>query len=141
MKNQLPEINISTKMPKVKTPARKKLDEETEKFNRIKWQQHLKRDLKAMKIIGWQEEYAFHPKRKWRFDFAFVQLRLAIEIDGIVWDGKGGHQTGVGYQQDRDKDEAALLQGWTVYRVTPGMVKSGRAIETIQLLLRMCDIL
>lgn len=30
-------------------------------------------------------EYRFHPVRKWRFDFAFPSLRLAIEITvGVV---------------------------------------------------------
>jgi len=115
--------------------AIEKLKKEQAKTDRLRWQMQLARDLRALKIIGWQEEFKFHPKRKWRFDFAFPGKKLGIEIDGGLWSEKGGHTTGVGYQKDRYKDEAALLMDWRVYRVTPEMVKSGRAVQTIEKLL------
>jgi hypothetical protein len=30
-------------------------------------------------------EHRFHPVRKWRFDLAWPELLLAIEVDGGVW--------------------------------------------------------
>jgi len=30
-------------------------------------------------------EYRFHPKRKWRFDFAWPDCQVAVEIEGGVW--------------------------------------------------------
>jgi very-short-patch-repair endonuclease len=92
--------------------------------------------LKAFGIKGWVREYRFLIERKWRFDFAFPEIKLAVEVDGGQWI-KGGHNTGTGKQRDCDKDEAALLDGWIVYRVTPSMVKSGRAVQTIDKLIKI----
>ena len=51
----------------------------------------------------WVREFKFHPRRKWRFDFANVQARLAIEVDGVVYGArKGGHQTPSGIERDRE---------------------------------------
>ena len=113
------------------------LKKQKKKLDRMRWQLHLSRDLKVSNIRDFKEEYIFHPHRRWRFDFAFPDKKLAIEIDGGIWGAKGGHTTGVGYQNDRDKDEADLLMGWIVYRCTPAMVKTGRALKTIEKLLKM----
>ena len=61
----------------------------------------------------------FEPSRKWRFDFAWPTQKVAVEIDGLRYDGKAGHQTVKGVLNDAEKYEAALLLGWKVYRV-PG---------------------
>jgi len=111
------------------------LKKEQAKLDRIRWHAQLVRDLKAYKLYDFVQEHRFHAIRQFRFDIAFVDRKLAIEIDGGIWLDKGGHQTGTGYQNDRDKDELALLDGWRVYRVTPKMVKSGRAVQTIEKLL------
>ncbi len=42
-----------------------------------------------------EREYKFHPTRKWLFDFAFIDVKLAIETDGGIW-MKGGHSSGKG---------------------------------------------
>lgn len=63
-------------------------------------------------------EYRFHPTRKWRFDFAFIDEKVAVEIEGVVKQG-GRHQTIQGFLKDAEKYEAAHQHGWTVYRV-PG---------------------
>lgn len=54
-------------------------------------------------------EHVFHPTRKWRFDYAFLGPKLAVEIDG-----QGRHQTYVGYRADCEKGNAAILHGWRV---------------------------
>ena len=56
-------------------------------------------------------EYVFHPERKWRFDFAFPSLKVAIEIDG-----RGRHQTVVGARNDCEKHNEAVRLGWRVIR-------------------------
>lgn len=66
-----------------------------------------------------QREYRFDEKRRWRFDYAWPEHLVAVEIEGIIWEGGGRHQRAAGFLADAEKYEAALLQGWRVYRV-PG---------------------
>ena len=73
-------------------------------------------------------QYAFHPVRKWRFDFAWERLGLAVEIDGGSWIG-GAHSRGNGYARDRVRDAEAILLGWTVARFTTGQVEDGTALK------------
>ena len=80
-------------------------------------------------------EYRFDPYRKWRFDFAWPDQLFAVEIEGGI--GKmGRHQRPEGYMADAAKYEAAMLQGWTVYRVPGPWVAEGERFiwreETIE---------
>lgn len=86
--------------------------------------------LRADKIDnGMEREYKFHPTRKWRFDFAWPKLKIALEIEGVVWgDAKGRHQTALGIAKDCEKYNEATRMGWDVYRFTGAQVKSGGAI-------------
>lgn len=73
-------------------------------------------------------EFVFHPTRKWRFDFAFVAERLALEIDGGVFmDGGGRHSRGAGYRSDCEKLAEAAILGWRVIRCLPEQVIDGTA--------------
>lgn len=75
-------------------------------------------------------QFAFHPTRKWQFDFAWPEVMVAVEIEGGVWLGaNGGHTSGTGYANNCEKYNEAILLGWQVLRFTPDMVKSGYAIE------------
>lgn len=62
-------------------------------------------------------EYRFHPSRKWRFDFAVPELKLAFEYEGIISD-KSRHTGIKGYTEDTNKYNEATLLGWKVYRFT-----------------------
>jgi very-short-patch-repair endonuclease len=68
-----------------------------------------------------QEEYRFHPYRRWRFDIAVPDLMVAVEIEGGIWSG-GRHTRGKGYQGDMEKYNAAQMLGWKVLRYTPDQV-------------------
>lgn len=70
-------------------------------------------------------EYKFHPIRKWRFDFAWPKIKLAVEIDGGTFGGTkmlGNHAIGKRYQEDCIKSNAAQLDGWAVLRADREMV-------------------
>ena len=67
-------------------------------------------------------ESLFHPKRKWRFDFCWPEIKLAVEVEGGTWSG-GRHNTGKGFEDDCEKYAEAALLGWTVLRVTGKMIK------------------
>ncbi len=72
-----------------------------------------------------EKEYKFHPTRRWRFDYAIPQFRIAIEIDGGVWTG-GRHTRPKGYLGDLEKFNAAAAMGWVVLKFTPAtQYKSG----------------
>jgi len=89
-------------------------------------------------IIRWQamvpepvREYRFHPKRKWRFDFAWPARLVAVEVEGGTFSG-GRHSRGRGFEADAEKYAEAAILGWRVLRVTTAMVNDGRALDLIE---------
>lgn len=64
-------------------------------------------------------EYKFHPTRKWRFDYAWPEQKIALEIEGGVWTG-GRHTSGSGFMKDIEKYNTATVMGWRVLRTVPG---------------------
>lgn len=73
-------------------------------------------------------EYKFHPSRKWRFDFAMPERRIAIECEGGVWSG-GRHTRGSGAIGDMEKYNEAAKLGWFVFRFDSDSVARGEAIQ------------
>ena len=61
-----------------------------------------------------EREYAAIPGRRFRFDFAWPDCRLLVEVHGGMW-VKSRHRTGTGFIKDRDKMNLAQLAGWRVY--------------------------
>lgn len=104
-----------------------------------------------------QKEYVFHPTRRWRIDFAFVEHKVAIEVEGGSFgalvicgtckkpvfftrkDGKripvrqaGRHNDPVSYERDVEKYNELALAGWTLIRITPKLIKEHKAIGLIR---------
>lgn len=84
----------------------------------------------------WEEEYKFHSKRKWRFDFAWPQQKVAIEVDGGLSYGQKGrgrnsHGGIVGATKDARKRNIAQIEGWIVLRVTATMLNDVSAINYV----------
>lgn len=77
-----------------------------------------------------EREFKFCEGRKWRFDFAFPERMVAIEIEGATW-SSGRHSRGSGYEKDLEKYNAATRLGWRLFRYTTGMVTRGDAIRDI----------
>lgn len=71
-----------------------------------------------------EREYKFLPDRKFRFDFAFPEQKVAVEVDGGTWSG-GRHTSGLGFRNDCIKTNLAVLNGWRVLRFTADMVRDG----------------
>lgn len=82
---------------------------------------------------GWVEEHRFHPERRWRFDFARPDIRLAIEIDGGIWT-RGRHSRGTGQEKDMEKNNAAVALGWQILHFTPTQVGNGEAYRFVHYL-------
>lgn len=94
--------------------------------------------IKAWKLAQPQIEFRFHPSRKWRFDRAWPELKIAVEIDGGTWT-QGRHVRPVGYAEDCDKLNAAALLGWTVLRFTGEHVRQGQAFAIVAEALRVAQ--
>ena len=77
------------------------------------------------------EEYRFHAVRKWRFDYAYVDKKIAVEIEGGIF-VIGRHTRGAGFLKDMEKYNAAGLLGWRIFRFTPRQVKGMEAYAFIQ---------
>lgn len=90
----------------------------------------LARELKALKI-NFEQEFEFHPKRKWRADFHLVGKKILVEVEGAIWSG-GRHTRGKGYIGDMEKYNAATMMGFQVLRFSTDQVKSGHAIQQIE---------
>ncbi len=77
-------------------------------------------------------EYVFHIGRRFRFDFAWPELKLAVEIEGGTYSKKSRHTTGPGFHTDCEKYNLAELEGWTVLRFDCRMVNDFTALKTIR---------
>ncbi len=91
--------------------------------------------------LPYVREYRFS-KRRWRFDFAIPEKKLAFEVEGGIWQTKpnkqkkyqvwkdiesffsaidkehqGRHQTAIGFMKDCQKYEDAQSKGWYVFRI------------------------
>lgn len=106
------------------------------------YEEHLAWELTAAGLGHFQRQYRFHAERKWLADFAFLEERVLVEVEGVVAPGaknprtgkpiKSRHQTISGYREDCRKYNSAVIAGWRVLRVTQDMVKSGEALETVE---------
>jgi very-short-patch-repair endonuclease len=76
-------------------------------------------------------EYRFHATRKWRFDYAWPEQKVALEIEGGVWTG-GRHVRPKGYLRDIEKYNAAAVAGWRILRCTPTGVLNGEMVRAIR---------
>lgn len=84
---------------------------------------------------GWgklRPEWIFHPRRKWRFDFAWPNEFIAIEIDGGTWRPGGGAHKGKGFIRDLEKGREAVLLGWRVLRFTPQERDNGTVLSVLE---------
>ncbi|MEN3970710.1 DUF559 domain-containing protein [Acinetobacter sp. BWR-L5] len=86
--------------------------------------------LRALSI-DFEQEFKFHPTRKWRADFHLMGRRILVEVEGGIW-SNGRHTRGKGYLGDLDKYNAAAMMGYQVIRFSTEQVKSGKAIEQIE---------
>lgn len=77
-----------------------------------------------------EREYQAVPKRKFRYDFAFVQEKLLVEVQGGIWI-RGSHARPKGITRDMTKLNLAQLAGWRVLQFSPAMVRSGEAVKMI----------
>lgn len=100
---------------------------------------------RAHRLPLFKREYKFAAishGRGWMLDFAWVDYRVGLEVEGLVVrrvNGElitsGRHVTPVGFKADCEKYATAAVLGWSVLRFEQTQVTSGLAIDfTLQLL-------
>lgn len=98
---------------------------------------HFLRDLRACQLPEPVREYTFHPVRKWRFDFAWLEPKIAVEIEGgIFTKGVAGHDSINGIKRDIEKHNAAVLLDWRVFRFHTDDVTKGEAVRMMEQVFR-----
>lgn len=90
--------------------------------------------LKKYTGLYFETEFKFHEKRKWRFDFANVETKTAIEIEGGAY-ANGRHTRGTGFINDMEKYNAAIELGWVVLRYTPTQTNESKTFEQVKRIL------
>ena len=114
-------------------------------------EKYLETQLKQIGL-SMEREYSFAKSigRRWRFDFADPERKIAIEIQGGVYgkrvicnhcgmpvtneNGKpiiaagGAHSRGKGQERDFEKNNHAILLGWKVFYFSGQQIKSDEAI-------------
>lgn len=71
--------------------------------------------IRTAKLPEPESEFAFAYPRRWRFDFAYPDFKIGIELEGGLWI-QGRHTSPQGFIKDMDKYNAAALLGWRVLR-------------------------
>jgi|SRR6187399_174835 len=82
----------------------------------------------AWKVLGGpppEREYKFALPRQYRFDFAWPEAKMAVEIDGGIHEGasRGRHMRQDGYVRDAEKLNLACFLGFRVWRLAPSMIQ------------------
>ena len=92
---------------------------------------------RSHRLPRFETEHLFAERlgRRWRFDFAFVPFRLAVEIEGLTVRRVGGqvvlggrHATVTGFRDDCEKYANAVVLGWSVLRFEQSQVRADFAI-------------
>lgn len=96
-----------------------KINKHEEKLNKI---------LEELNVGPVTREYRFDKPlegkpRRWRFDFALVDFKIALEVEGGTW-SRGRHVNPLGFAADCEKYNAATKQGWKVFRLVPSLIAS-----------------
>ena len=77
-----------------------------------------------------ETQFRFVPGRQYRFDRAYPEHKLAIEVQGGIWTN-GAHARGSGIERDALKFSIAAAMGWRVVVLTRDLIESGQAVELI----------
>lgn len=96
---------------------------------------------------GYLRQYRFHHKRKWLFDFAWPDIKLAIEVHGGTYvprskTGKvlpGAHSRGAHQRRDFEKWSYAAMDRWVILHFdTKDVTKRVAIARVIQALRKLC---
>ena len=74
--------------------------------------------LASLGITPPAPEYWFAKPRRWRFDYAWPEHKLALEVQGGIWT-KGRHTRGAAMLKEWEKLNTAAEMGWRILYCQP----------------------
>jgi very-short-patch-repair endonuclease len=103
-------------MPGASVPAKPRAARGTGEWS----QRKAKARCETQFLLRWQgpayvTEHRFHPTKRWRFDYAWPDAKVALEIEGGIFT-RGAHVRPRGIADDIDKANAAAHLGWRLFR-------------------------
>lgn len=87
-----------------------------------RWKQ-IKQELAPDARDPEREFYYDRPDSERRFDFAWPEFRVAVEMQGAIWSG-GAHGRGSGIIKDYKKLNDAQVKGWRVIQISVDMLEN-----------------
>lgn len=124
------------------TELQKQLEKERRKARRERLESKFALQMKVLAqerdIEEPVREHGFHPTRLWRFDFAWPERKVAVEVEGGIWT-RGRHTRGAGFIGDCEKYNEAARLGWRVFRMPGPWVEGGRAARYMEKVLCVSD--
>jgi very-short-patch-repair endonuclease len=72
------------------------------------------------------------PGRSFELDFADIENKIGIEVQGGTWMPKMAHNSGAGIRRDCEKAILMQMNGWRVLPVTPDMIRDLSALNYIE---------
>lgn len=85
--------------------------------------------IRALKLPVPERNYRWMTGRRYEWDFAYPDRKIAIEVQGMV------HRIKSKWERDIFKRAYGLLDGWRVLEVSGETIRSGVAIQWIEKLL------
>jgi very-short-patch-repair endonuclease len=81
-----------------------------------------------------ERAYRFHHERRWRADFAHLESRCLIEVEGGIG-VNGRHNCAAGFSADLEKYLEASLAGWRVLRLGPDQIMMENVVRLARFVL------
>lgn len=77
-------------------------------------------------------QYKAIPARKFRWDYAWVDHKILLEVQGGTWSG-GAHARGAGIRRDADKNNLAVAAGWRCFYATADLLRDDPSLLISQI--------
>lgn len=97
----------------------------------------LKGQLKVVLKVPFETEYPFASSidRAWKWDIAFLEQKLAVEVDGGIW-VKGAHGHPLTILRNMQKRNWGARLGWRILSFSTDEAKKGQALSFIEWVLK-----
>lgn len=76
-------------------------------------------------------EHRFHPVRRWRFDLAWENEKLALEVQGGLFK-RGRHTNGAALIKEYEKLSNAAILGWRILYCQPNDLCMSETVDMIK---------